>query len=58
MLQKRIDCLTSIALAGMLLTITNPFAIRDSSLLLSLAGTFGITVFAPYVVRFLGFKGN
>lgn len=56
--KRRIDCLTSIALAGMLLTITNPFAIRDSSLLLSLAGTFGITVFAPYVVRFLGFKGK
>ncbi len=55
-MKRRADCLTSIALAGMLLTITDPFAIRDSSLLLSLAGTFGVTVFAPYVIRAFDFK--
>lgn len=57
-MKRRADCLTSIALAGMLLTIADPFAIRDSSLLLSLAGTFGVTVFAPYVIRSFDFKGK
>lgn len=57
-MKRRADCLTSIALAGMLLTITDPFAIRDPSLLLSLAGTFGVTVFAPYVIRSFDFMGK
>ena len=57
-MKRRADCLTSIALAGMLLTITDPFAIRDSSMLLSLVGTFGVTVFAPYVIKTFAFTGR
>jgi len=56
--KRNADTLNSIGIAGIVLTIFSPFAIRDPSLLLSLAGVFGIAVFAPYIMRSLGFKGR
>ena len=56
--KRQIDILNSIGIAGIILTIASPFAIRDASLLLSLSGVFGIAVFAPVIVKFLDFKGK
>lgn len=56
--KRRADPLNSIALAGLILTIFNPYAIRDASLLLSLSGVFGLTVFSPYILSYFDVKGR
>lgn len=43
------DTLNSLCIALIVLTVTNPFKIRDTSLLLSLTGTYSAGVFAPYM---------
>ncbi|MBE6837989.1 MAG: DUF4131 domain-containing protein [Ruminococcus sp.] len=45
---RRSDVFNSLGIAAVALTITAPYAVRDSSLLLSLTGVFGIGVVAPY----------
>ncbi len=45
------DTLTSLCFAGIVLTIWNPFLIQNVSFLLSMAGTFGIGVLAPWMTR-------
>ncbi len=49
--KRKHDILTSLALAGFFLTIASPYAIRDTSFLLSFSGVFGIGVFAPFVLK-------
>lgn len=49
--KRRADTLNSIGVSMIILTISNPFAIRDPSLILSAAGTFSVGVFAPYLVK-------
>ncbi len=49
--KRRADTLNSIGISMIILTVSNPFAIRDPSLILSAAGTFSAGVFAPYLVK-------
>ena len=56
--KRRADTLNSLGIAGLILTITTPYAIRDASLLLSLSGVFGLAVFAPWVIKTINFKGH
>ncbi len=51
LLFRRADTLNSLCIAGMILTLGNPYLITDASFLLSMAGTFGIGVFAPWMTR-------
>ncbi len=46
---RRADTLSSLCFAGVALTIVSPVSILDPSFLLSMAGTFGIAVFAPWI---------
>lgn len=46
--RRESDCLTSLCIAGILLTVFTPFAVRDPSFLLSAAGVLGFGVAAPY----------
>ncbi len=46
---RKADTLNSIAIAFIVLTAVNPFAITNPSLILSVAGTFSAGVFAPYL---------
>lgn len=48
---RRGDACNSLCFAGILLTIGNPYSILDASFLLSMAGTFGIGVFAPWLTK-------
>ena len=46
---RKADILNSLGLAAFLLTIFSPFSIKDASLMLSLAGTFGVAVAGKYI---------
>ncbi|MDO5560843.1 MAG: ComEC/Rec2 family competence protein [Oscillospiraceae bacterium] len=46
---RKPDPLNSLCLAAVILSLFNPFIIHNVSFLLSWAGTFGVTVFAPYM---------
>ena len=48
---RKADTLNSICLSFMILTALNPFSVTDPSLILSVAGTFGAGVFAPYLTK-------
>lgn len=48
---RRADTMNSLCIAGILLTIGNPYLITDASFLLSMVGTFGIGVFAPWMTK-------
>ena len=48
---RRGDTCNSLCFAGILLTVGNPYLILDASFLLSMAGTFGIGVFAPWLTK-------
>ncbi len=45
------DTFNSLAIAVLLICVVNPYAVYSSGFLLSVAGTFGIGVFAPYMVK-------
>ncbi len=49
LLYRKADALSSICFAGIIITVAQPYAILDASFLLSIMGTFGITVFAPWM---------
>ena len=53
---RKADSLNSLGLAGFLLTISSPFAVKDASLLLSLIGTFGVAVMGTYINKKLDDK--
>ena len=48
---RRADTFNSLCIAGVAITLCNPYCILDPSFLLSFTGTFGIGVFAPFMVR-------
>ncbi len=50
MFNRRSDPLTSLAIAAVLLTLTEPFSIRNTSFMLSFSGVLGTAVFAPTVI--------
>lgn len=54
---RRGDTCNSLCIAGVLMTIGNPYLIQDASFLLSFVGTFGIGVFAPWLTKRLRKKG-
>ncbi len=45
------DTLNSLAAAALLICIAQPYAVFSAGFLLSLSGTFGIGVFAPWITR-------
>lgn len=53
---RRGDAANSICIAGVLLTLGQPYLIRDASFLLSLSGTCGVAVFAPWMTKQLSRK--
>lgn len=56
--KRRSDVLNSLGFAGLVITLINPFAIRDVSFLLSFSGTFGVGVFAPWLLSEINIRGK
>ena len=48
---RKPDTLNSLCIAMIFLTLFQPYSVRDSSFLLSVSGTYGIAVFAPYMTK-------
>ncbi len=48
--KRRYNALNSIAVCVIIMMLENPYAIADSSLLLSLSGIFGVSVVAPKIL--------
>lgn len=55
--RRQNDTFTSLSAAVLVICISNPYVIYNSGFLLSVAGTFGIGVCAPYMTRELSGKG-
>ena len=55
--RRRTDALNSLSAALLLICLVNPYAVYSSGLILSAAGTFGISVYAPYLTAKLPTKG-
>lgn len=51
MFKRKTDMLNSLAIVFVCLSFFNPFIITNSSFLLSVVGTYGIGVFAPYLTK-------
>ncbi|MCH5350283.1 MAG: ComEC/Rec2 family competence protein [Oscillospiraceae bacterium] len=51
--RRQSDVFNSLGIAVILLTVTDPFAVRDASFLLSAAGVFGIGVAAPQAIKLI-----
>lgn len=49
--RRKNDTFNSLAIAILIICIVNPYVIYSQGFLLSVAGTFGIGVFAPYMVK-------
>lgn len=49
--RRQNDTFNSLSIAVLLICLFNPYAIIDRGFLLSIAGTFGIGVFAPYMTK-------
>ncbi len=49
--RRKNDTFNSLAIAVLLMCILNPYVIYSQGFLLSITGTFGIGVFAPYMVK-------
>ncbi|MBQ8297140.1 MAG: ComEC/Rec2 family competence protein [Ruminococcus sp.] len=49
--RRQNDTLNSLSAAVLLICLSNPYVIYDSGFLLSISGTFGIGVFAPYMTQ-------
>lgn len=54
---RKADTCNSLCIAGILMTIGNPYLIQDASFLLSYTGTFAVGVFAPWMTRKMRKKG-
>lgn len=55
--RRRTDALNSLSAALLLICLVNPYAVYSSGLILSAAGTFGISVYAPYLTGKFPTKG-
>ncbi len=51
LLRRQNDTLNSLAIASLIINISDPYAVYSSGFMLSLSGTFGIGVFAPYMLK-------
>ncbi len=49
--RRQSDTLNSLAIAVLLICISHPYSIMDTGFILSVAGTYGIGVFAPYMTK-------
>ncbi len=49
--RRKADTFNSLGIAVIILTVASPFAVRDASFLLSVAGVFGIGVVAPKLIK-------
>ncbi|MDE5556582.1 MAG: ComEC/Rec2 family competence protein [Ruminococcus sp.] len=49
--RRRNDTFNSLAIAVLIICIANPYVIYSQGFILSVGGTFGIGVFAPYMVK-------
>lgn len=54
--RRRNDTFNSLAVAVLIICIANPYVIYSQGFILSVGGTFGIGVFAPYMVKNLPMK--
>lgn len=54
---RRSDPLSSLSTAAMLMLAFRPYLIQNASFLLSVAGTYGAAVFAPYITRNMKSEG-
>ncbi len=52
------DAANSLGIAAIMLTITNPYLVRDASFLLSFTGVIAIAVIAPFINSYFNFKGK
>ncbi len=55
LIKRRQDVFSSLGTAFIILTVTMPFAVRNTSLLLSVTGVFGMAIIAPYFTKNLTF---
>ena len=55
--KRRADCLNTLGLCCVLLTLGNPYAVRDSSFLLSMTGVFALGVVLPKIIDYVKLKG-
>ena len=58
LVRRRTDAFNTLCVCAVAMTAFDPFAAADSSLCLSLAGTFGVSVAAPALIKALGAKGK
>ncbi len=56
--RRRADAFNTICLCAVSMTVFNPFSAADSSLCLSLAGTFGVSAAAPALIEGFGIKNK
>lgn len=49
--RRRSDTFNSLAIAVLIICLLNPYAVYSQGFILSVGGTFGIGVFAPYMVK-------
>ncbi|MCM1529571.1 MAG: ComEC family competence protein [Alistipes sp.] len=54
--RRQNDSFNSLAAAALIICLANPYAVYSSGFILSVSGTFGIAVFAPYMAE--GIKAN
>lgn len=54
--RRQNDTLNSLAAAALLICITDPYAVYSTGFMMSLSGTFGIGVFAPWFTRNISTK--
>lgn len=54
--RRQNDSFNSLAVAALIICLANPYAVYSSGFILSVSGTFGIAVFAPYMAE--GIKEN
>lgn len=56
--RRRTDPLNTLCVCAFLMTVLNPFAAADSSLMLSLSGVFGVAVMSPSLIKEFGIKNR
>ncbi|HNX64412.1 MAG TPA: ComEC/Rec2 family competence protein, partial [Oscillospiraceae bacterium] len=56
--KRKSDMFNSLGLAVIILSVGNPFIIRDVSFVLSVTGVFGMGVVAPYLTENIKFSGH
>lgn len=51
LVRRKTDPLNTLCVAALIIMLLNPYAAADTSFCLSIAGTYGVSVAAPYVVK-------